>query len=38
VSDDGKFISFQMAKSREAPGIGHGIFIYDIEKAQKGQP
>ncbi len=35
VSDDGKFIAFQMAKSREAAGVGHGIFIYDIEKAQK---
>jgi len=33
VSDDGKFIAFQMAKSREAAGVGHGIFIYDIEKA-----
>ena len=33
VSDDGKFIAFQMAKSREAAGVGHGIFVYDIEKA-----
>jgi len=36
VSDDGKFIAFQMAKSREAAGVGHGIFIYDIEKARGG--
>lgn len=35
VSDDGKFIAFQMAKSREAAGVGHGIFIYDIQKAGK---
>jgi len=35
VSDDGKFIAFQMAKSREAAGIGHGIFVYDIQKAEK---
>lgn len=35
VSDDGKFIAFQMAKSREAAGVGHGIFIYDIAKAQR---
>jgi len=35
VSDDGKFIAFQMAKSREAAGVGHGIFVYDIEKAPK---
>jgi len=34
VTDDGKFIAFQMAKSREAAGVGHGIFIYDIQKAK----
>jgi len=33
VSDDGKFIAFQLAKSTEDAGVGHGIFIYDIEKA-----
>lgn len=38
VSDDGKFIAFQMAKSREAAGVGHGLFIYDIEKAKRAQP
>ena len=38
VSDDGKFIAFQMAKSREAAGVGHGLFVYDIEKAKKSQP
>jgi hypothetical protein len=37
VSDDGKFIAFQMAKSRESAGVGHGIFVYDIEKAEKGR-
>ena len=35
VSDDGRFIAFQMATSREAAGVGHGIFIYDIAKAGK---
>ncbi|HEV8540906.1 MAG TPA: hypothetical protein VGR78_00815, partial [Verrucomicrobiae bacterium] len=35
VSDDGNSIAFQMAKSREAAGVGHGIFLYDIEKARK---
>jgi Tol biopolymer transport system component len=34
VSDDSRFIAFQMAKSREAAGVGHGIFVYDIEKAK----
>lgn len=33
VTDDGKLIAFQMAKSREAAGVGHGIFVYDVEKA-----
>lgn len=37
VSDDGKFIAFQMATSREAAGVGHGIFVYDIEKAKAGE-
>jgi hypothetical protein len=37
VSDDGRFIAFQMAKSREAAGVGHGIFIYDIQRAQAGR-
>src|SRR6059058_2470213 len=31
VSDDGKLIAFQMAQSRDAAGVGHGIFIFDIE-------
>jgi len=34
VSDDGKFIAFQMAKSREAAGVGHGIFLYDVERSK----
>jgi hypothetical protein len=36
VSDNGKFMAFQLAKSREAAGVGHGIFIYEFEKAGKG--
>jgi hypothetical protein len=35
VSDDGRCIAFQMAHSREAAGVGHGIFLYDIEKARQ---
>ena len=34
VSDDGRFIAFQMAKSVEDAGVGHGLFVYDIEKAK----
>ena len=30
VNDAGTQIAFQMAKSREAAGVGHGIFVYDI--------
>jgi len=37
VSDDGRFIAFQMARSREAAGVGHGIFIYDLEKARQAR-
>ena len=33
VSDDGKFIAFQMARSKDPAGVGYGIFLYDIEKA-----
>lgn len=34
VSDDGKLMAFQLAKSREAAGVGHGIFIYDFDLAR----
>jgi hypothetical protein len=30
VSDDGGFMAFQLAKSGEAAGVGHGIFIKEI--------
>jgi Tol biopolymer transport system component len=38
VSDDGKFIAFQMAMAKDAAGVGHGIFIYDLEKAKPAKP
>ena len=37
VSDDGRFIAFQLAKASEAAGVGHGIFIFDVEKACAAQ-
>ena len=37
LSDDGNFIAFQIGKAADAPGVGHGIFIYDIAKAVKEQ-
>lgn len=33
VSDDGRFIAFQLAKSSEAAGVGHGLFILDLSRA-----
>ena len=33
VSDDGRYIAFQMAKSKDSAGVGHGIFVYDIKKS-----
>jgi hypothetical protein len=33
ISDDGRLMAFQMAKSRDPAGVGYGIFLYDFEKA-----
>lgn len=33
VSDDGRFIAFQMARVGDPAGVGRGIFVYDIAKA-----
>jgi Tol biopolymer transport system component len=30
VSDDGKFMAFQMARTDEPAGVGHGIFVLDL--------
>ncbi|CAN5903756.1 hypothetical protein BH24BAC1_BH24BAC1_22960 [soil metagenome] len=35
ISDNGKFIAFQVSRSDEVAGIGHGIYILDIEKFEK---
>jgi hypothetical protein len=32
VSDDGKFMAFQMARSRDPAGVGYGIFLYEFDK------
>jgi Tol biopolymer transport system component len=34
VSDDGQYMAFQMARSKEEAGVGHGIFLYDFRKAR----
>jgi hypothetical protein len=36
VSDDGRFIAFQMGQAADAAGVGHGIFIFDIARARLG--
>jgi len=33
VSDDGRFIAFQMGHAGDPAGVGHGIFVYDLTKA-----
>ena len=33
VSDDGRVMAFQMARSRDPAGVGYGIFLYDFAKA-----
>jgi len=33
VSDDGRYMAFQMGRSGVAAGIGYGLFLYDLEKA-----
>ena len=35
ISDDGKFMAFQAARSTDLAGIGYGIFVMDLEKAKK---
>ncbi|HEY8996091.1 MAG TPA: hypothetical protein VIM71_15600 [Lacunisphaera sp.] len=30
VSDDGRFMAFQLGKAGDAPGIGHGVFVMDL--------
>jgi hypothetical protein len=37
VSDDGRFVAFQLAKTTEAAGVGHGIFVYNLAAAP-GEP
>ena len=32
VSDDGRFIAFQISKAGSEAGVGNGIYIFDIEK------
>lgn len=33
VSDDGRYLAFQMAKSKDPAGVGYGIFVFDLAPA-----
>jgi Tol biopolymer transport system component len=35
VSDDGRFMAFQMARSRDPAGVGYGIFLYEFARAPR---
>lgn len=37
VSDDGKYIAFMVARSDEVAGIGHGVYLLDIEMYEKSK-
>ena len=37
VSDDGRYMAFQMGRSGVAAGIGYGLFLYDFDKAKTGR-
>ena len=36
ISDDGRFMAFQMGRSGVPAGTGYGIFLYDLERAPPG--
>ena len=31
VSDDGRYVAFQMARSADMPGVGRGLFLLDLD-------
>jgi hypothetical protein len=35
VSDDGKYLCFQIGKANQEPGVGYGFFIMDLDEAEK---
>ena len=38
VSDDGRFIAFQMGRAGDSAGVGHGLYLYDIQRAETNRP
>ena len=37
ISDDGKFMAFMVAKTDEVAGIGHGVYVMDLEAYEKAK-
>jgi hypothetical protein len=37
VSDDGRYMAFQIAKKDDAAGVGRGIFLFDFHKYEKNE-
>jgi len=37
VSDDGRLIAFQLARSDEAAGVGHGILVFDLATYERAK-
>lgn len=37
ISDDGRYMAFQIAKVGDPAGVGRGLFIYDLEEAEEHQ-
>ncbi|MFO1500301.1 MAG: hypothetical protein U1G07_18265 [Verrucomicrobiota bacterium] len=35
VSDDGRWMAFQMAKSKDAAGVGYGVFVMDLRAVKE---
>ena len=35
ISDDGRFMAFQLAKSKDPAGVGYGIFMDNLAGAQR---
>jgi Tol biopolymer transport system component len=35
ISDDGRFMAFQLARATDLAGIGYGIFVMDLKRAKK---
>ncbi|MGH9694067.1 MAG: hypothetical protein ACRD5Z_08000, partial [Bryobacteraceae bacterium] len=35
VSNDGRYFAFQVARVKEMAGVGHGLYLYDLQEAAK---